>query len=193
MLVALAAVNAIFITWAMVLDARHSSALARAFGATPQEVAAGLSATQVLPALVGAVLGILGGIALFEAVTPSTRTIASLWWLIAVVLGTVVVVAGPTTIPARFGARRPVAEILRSELACDLKRTGSRRSMRVTKDVKGDSAVAGPTPVAPGGSRTRPPTPRAACSTAAAASEAPSNPHRGDARNQRIRHRRSVE
>jgi hypothetical protein len=34
-LVALAAVNAIFITWATALDARHASALARALGATP--------------------------------------------------------------------------------------------------------------------------------------------------------------
>jgi ABC-type lipoprotein release transport system permease subunit len=117
MLVALAAVNSIFITWATVLDARHSSALARALGATPQEVAAGLSAAQVLPALAGALLGVLGGIGLFEAVTPSTRTIPPLWWLVAVVLGTVVVVAGLTTIPARFGARRPVAPILQSELA----------------------------------------------------------------------------
>jgi uncharacterized membrane protein HdeD (DUF308 family) len=37
--------------------------------------------------------------------------------LIAVVLGTLLVVAGLTAIPARFGARRPVAEILQSELA----------------------------------------------------------------------------
>ena len=36
MLATLAAVNAIFITWATALDARHSSALARALGATPR-------------------------------------------------------------------------------------------------------------------------------------------------------------
>ena len=66
MLLALAAVNAIFITWATALDARHSSALARALGATPGEVSAGLSAAQVLPALAGAVLGVFpGGFALF--------------------------------------------------------------------------------------------------------------------------------
>ena len=53
-LLALAAVNAIFITWATALDARHSSALARALGATPQQVSAGFSAAQVLPALAGA-------------------------------------------------------------------------------------------------------------------------------------------
>jgi putative ABC transport system permease protein len=39
------------------------------------------------------------------------------WALVAVVLGTLVVVAGLTAIPARIGARRPVAEILQSETA----------------------------------------------------------------------------
>jgi putative ABC transport system permease protein len=62
-LVALAAVNAIFVTWATALDARHSAALARALGATPQQVSAGLSAALMLPALAGALLGIPGGIA----------------------------------------------------------------------------------------------------------------------------------
>jgi ABC-type lipoprotein release transport system permease subunit len=116
-LVTLAAVNAIFITWATALDARHSSALARALGATPQQVSAGLSAAQVLPALAGAALGIPGGIALFAA-TSDTDTIAPpLWQLLAVVPGTVLVIAALTAIPARLGARRPAAEILRAERA----------------------------------------------------------------------------
>ena len=117
-LVALAAVNAIFITWATALDARHSSALARALGATPQQVSAGLSAAQVLPALAGALLGIPGGIELIAAADPdSTTPIPPLWQLLAVVPGTVLVVAVLTAIPARLSARRPVAEILQSELA----------------------------------------------------------------------------
>ena len=57
-LVALAAVNAIVVTWATALDARHSSALARALGATHSRSAQGSPAAQVLPALVGAALGI---------------------------------------------------------------------------------------------------------------------------------------
>jgi ABC-type lipoprotein release transport system permease subunit len=117
MLVALAAVNTIFITWATALDARHSSALARALGATPHEVSTGLSGAQVLPALIGAILGIPAGIGLYTAVDPDEAPIPPLWWLLAVVLGTVLVVAVLTTIPARLGARRPVAEILQAELA----------------------------------------------------------------------------
>jgi putative ABC transport system permease protein len=116
-LVTLAAVNAIFITWATALDAKRSSALARALGATPQQVSAGLSAAQVLPALAGAILGIPGGLALIAAVDPDSTTMPPLWQLLAVVPGTILVVAGLTAIPARISARRPVAEILQSELA----------------------------------------------------------------------------
>lgn len=44
-------------------------------------------------------------------------TMAPLWQLLAVVPVTVLVVAVLTIVPARLGARRPVAEILQSELA----------------------------------------------------------------------------
>jgi putative ABC transport system permease protein len=116
-LVALAAVNAIFITWATALDARRSSALTRALGATPRQVGAALSAAQLLPALAGAVLGIPGGLALLAAVDPDETTMPPLWELLAVVPGAVLVVAALTVVPARIGARRPVAEVLRSEIA----------------------------------------------------------------------------
>jgi ABC-type lipoprotein release transport system permease subunit len=123
-LLSLAAVNAIFITWATVLDNRHSSALARALGATPREVSAALAAAQVLPALVGAILGVLpGGFALFAAINAITggdsdrATLPSLWQLLAVVLATVLVVAALTAVPARLGGRRPVTETLQAELA----------------------------------------------------------------------------
>jgi ABC-type antimicrobial peptide transport system permease subunit len=115
-LVALAAVNAIVITWATALDSRHASAVARALGATPQQVSTGLTAAQLLSALAGAILGIPGGIALFAAVGDST-TLPPLWQLLAVVPATMPVVAALTAVPARIGARRPVARILQSEHA----------------------------------------------------------------------------
>jgi hypothetical protein len=115
-LLALAAVNAIFVAWATALDARRPSALARALGSTPRQVSAGLSAAQVLPALIGASLGIPGGIWLVNVADPDpTTTLPALWQLLAVVPATVLVVAALTAIPARVGARRPVAEILASE------------------------------------------------------------------------------
>jgi putative ABC transport system permease protein len=123
-LLSLAAVNAIFISWATVLDNRHCSALARALGATRREVSAALAAAQVLPALVGAVLGVFpGGFALFAAINAITggdgekATLPPLWQLLAVVSATVLVAAMLTAVPARLGGRRPVADTLRAELA----------------------------------------------------------------------------
>jgi putative ABC transport system permease protein len=118
-LLALAAVNAIFITWATVLDNRHSSALARALGATPRQVSAGLSAAQVLPALAGAALGIPGGIALLKNTAGDADAFPapSLWLLLAVLVGTALAVGVLTAIPARLGGRRPAAETLQAEFA----------------------------------------------------------------------------
>jgi hypothetical protein len=113
-LVALAAINAIVITWAAALDARPASALARALGATPGEISAGLSAAQVLPALAGALLGIAGGLALWAVIGDEHDP--TYGQLLAVVPVTVLVVAALTTIPVRLAARRPVTETLRAEL-----------------------------------------------------------------------------
>jgi ABC-type antimicrobial peptide transport system permease subunit len=118
MLLVLAVVNAIFIAWAMALDARHSSAITRALGATPRQVGAGLAVAQMFPALAGALLGIPGGIGLYDAAkNGGSTTVPPTWWLAATVLATVAVMALLTVIPARAGARRPVAEILQTEIA----------------------------------------------------------------------------
>ncbi|GGO71940.1 ABC transporter permease [Nonomuraea cavernae] len=118
-LLSLAAVNAIVITWATVLDNRHASALARALGATPREVSGALAAAQVLPALLGAVLGVFpGGWALFAAIVTITggdsdkATLPALWQLTVMVLAAVLVVAALTSVPAYLGGRRPVTETL---------------------------------------------------------------------------------
>lgn len=57
-LVVFAAVNAIFIAWTTALETRHAASLARALGATTGQIIAGLSAAQILPALIAAALGI---------------------------------------------------------------------------------------------------------------------------------------
>jgi putative ABC transport system permease protein len=110
-------VNAICVTWATVLDSNHSSAIARALGATPHQVSTGLSAAQILPALAGAMLGIPGGLGLLALVSADPTTPPPLWWLLATVIGAAFVIAGLTGIPARISAHRTVAEILQSELA----------------------------------------------------------------------------
>jgi putative ABC transport system permease protein len=118
-LTALAAINAVFITQATVLDAARPSALARTFGATPRQVSAGLTAAQLLPALVAGIVSIPAGIGVFKIASAGAggapNASIPVWWMVAVVLGTVVAVAGLTLFPARAGARRPVAVVLRSE------------------------------------------------------------------------------
>jgi len=120
-MVTLAAINAIFITQATVLDARRPSALARALGATPRQVSAGLSTAQLLPALVAGLAGLPVGMVLVKLAVglgggnASGVTTPPVWWLIAVVAGTLVAVAGLTAIPARLGARLPAATVLAAE------------------------------------------------------------------------------
>jgi putative ABC transport system permease protein len=117
-LVALAVLNAVFTAWAAALDAPHSSALARALGATPQQVSGGPAARQMLPALAGTLLGIPLGIGLFKAVNGTGQAVVpSASWLVTVVLATLVAVALLTSIPARITARRPSAEVLAAEAA----------------------------------------------------------------------------
>ncbi|MFI7462121.1 FtsX-like permease family protein [Nonomuraea sp. NPDC049646] len=118
-LLCLAAVNAVVITWATVVDNRHASALARALGATPRAVTAALATAQVLPALLGAVLGVFpGGFLLFAAINAITGgdgdkvSLPPSWQLIVLVPATALVVAALTSVPAHLGGRRPVTATL---------------------------------------------------------------------------------
>jgi putative ABC transport system permease protein len=114
-LVALAALTVIFAALATVLDARRASAVTLAVGATPRQVRAGLIMAQVIPALPGAILGLPLGIGLFKVAGHGLNGLPSAGWLVAAVLGTVIVVAALTSVPARIGLRRPVAEMLQAE------------------------------------------------------------------------------
>jgi putative ABC transport system permease protein len=117
-LITLAAFNAVFTAWATALDARHASALARALGASPRQISAGISTAQVIPALPGALLGVPLGIGLFAAANHAgIVTVPPASWLAAAVLGTLLAVAMLASIPARIGAHRPVSEILRADTA----------------------------------------------------------------------------
>ena len=119
MLIVLAAINAILITWATVLDARHASALARALGATPQQVTAALSAAGFLSVLPGSLLGVPLGMGLLKAVAKSgdAYKLVPIWWFVLVILGTWLVTSVLTAITARIGSRHPTAQILQAELS----------------------------------------------------------------------------
>ena len=115
-LVVLAAINAIFTTWSTVIDAQRPTALTRALGATPWQISAGLTAAQLIPGLLAACLGIPVGLGLYQAAGGHLEEAAPpLWWLLAVIPGTLIVVGLLTAIPARIGATRSPAEVLRSD------------------------------------------------------------------------------
>jgi putative ABC transport system permease protein len=116
MLVALAVLNALFTTWATVLDARRSSALMRALGARARQVSSGLVVAQLLSALPGAILGVPLGLGLFKAAVQGGSLPPPLW-LVATVIGTLIVLAALTLVPARIGAMRPIVEVLQAEAA----------------------------------------------------------------------------
>ena len=78
---------------------------------------AGLAITQVIPALPGAILGLPLGLGLYKVAAHGVSGLPPVLWLVAAVLGTVVVVAALTSVPARIGLRRPVAEMLQTEAA----------------------------------------------------------------------------
>jgi putative ABC transport system permease protein len=118
---ALAAINAVFITHSTAVDARQSSALARALGASPPQVAAALSAMQLIPAVPGALLGIPLGLGLVAAVAhhdgSASLPLPPAWWLAVMVASVLAAMTVLTAIPARAGARRSPAEILQAESA----------------------------------------------------------------------------
>jgi putative ABC transport system permease protein len=116
MLVVLALLNALFTTWATVLDARRASALMRALDARQGQVSSGLVIAQLLSALPGAILGVPLGLALFSADVSGAALPPSLW-LAAVVIGTLAVLAALTVVPARIGSMQPIVGALESEAA----------------------------------------------------------------------------
>ena len=112
--IALTTINAIFTTWATVIDAQRPTAITRALGATPGQITAGLTTFQLMPGLFPPPRYPLG-LALYQLAGGhvSEESPPVLWLL--VIPGTLIVVAGLTAIPARIGASRPVADVLRSE------------------------------------------------------------------------------
>jgi putative ABC transport system permease protein len=116
MLVLLAAVNAVFVAWTTALDARHPAALARALGATPNQITTGLSAAQLFPTLAGALLGILAGVGTYYAAkTGGDVVLPSALSLLALLVATLLVIAALTALPTRIANRTPAIEALQAE------------------------------------------------------------------------------
>src|SRR5258705_13800854 len=98
--------------------ARPWPSWARALGATPRTVAAGLTAAQLLPAVPGTLFGIPLGLGLFAAADHGgLETVPPARGLAAAGLATLAAAAGLAAGPARVGARPPAAEILQAQTA----------------------------------------------------------------------------
>jgi ABC-type lipoprotein release transport system permease subunit len=116
-LVVLALVNAVLVAWATVQDARHTMAVERALGASPEQATLAVVFAQLISAIPGAVLGVPVGVGLYTAVGRHSSSVPSAIGIVAVVLLTLLAIAALTTIPASIGARRPVADVLQAETA----------------------------------------------------------------------------
>jgi putative ABC transport system permease protein len=70
-----------------------------------------------MSALPGAILGVPLGIGLFKIAAKGLSGLPPTLSLVATVLGALLAVAALTSVPARIGTKRPVAEILQTEAA----------------------------------------------------------------------------
>ncbi|MBV9832112.1 MAG: FtsX-like permease family protein, partial [Marmoricola sp.] len=100
LLTVMAAVNLVFVTRATSVDARRLLAVVRSLGASPAETAWGVGVAQLVPAVAGLVLGVLSGVALFQALSVAHPVMPSVVQLLGLSLLTVGLVLVLTAIPA---------------------------------------------------------------------------------------------
>jgi putative ABC transport system permease protein len=117
LLIALAVVNTITLTWTTAIEARANMAIAHTLGATPGQITAGLSTAQLLPSLPGAIIGVPLGIGLLSLFAARNSAEPPSSWLLGAALATLLATAALTALPARLAARRPVAQTLSAETA----------------------------------------------------------------------------
>ena len=115
-LVLLAVVNALVITWATSVDSRKPLGVARALGATTEHLSGGLSTALLIPAVPGAIAGIPLGLLFVTAASHGSRaTTPSALWLAGTCLYVVAALGVLSAIPARIEARRAAIEVLESD------------------------------------------------------------------------------
>ncbi|TMR22686.1 FtsX-like permease family protein [Nonomuraea turkmeniaca] len=117
LLIALAVVNTITLTWTTAIEAQANMAIARTLGATPGQISAGLSIAQLLPSLPGAVIGVPLGVGLLSLFAARNSAEPPTSWLLGAALAALLATAALTALPARLAARRSVAQALSAETA----------------------------------------------------------------------------
>jgi putative ABC transport system permease protein len=117
-LIVLAAINALLIAWTTAVDTAAPSAFARALGATPGQVGAGLALAQSIPALGAAAIGIPIGIAIYLAALATGGDDAAGGpgpWLVVAVPAILLLTVALTLVPNQLAARQPVVDALRGD------------------------------------------------------------------------------
>lgn len=116
-LVLLAVVNALIITWATSVDSRTTLGVSRALGATTEQLSGGLSTALLIPAIPGAIAGIPLGLLFVAAVSHGSRaTTPSALWLAGTCLAVTAAIGVLSAIPARIEARRAAIDVLESDI-----------------------------------------------------------------------------
>ncbi|SDK82023.1 putative ABC transport system permease protein [Nonomuraea maritima] len=117
LLLALAVVNTVTLTWTTAMEAQANLAIARTLGATPGQVTAGLSVAQLLAGLPGAIAGVPLGQGLLSIFAAPNAVDPPSSWLAGAVLVAVLATAALTALPARLLSRTSVARVLSAETA----------------------------------------------------------------------------
>jgi putative ABC transport system permease protein len=121
MLLVITATTLVAIALLSVRERIRDYGVLKAIGLTPAQIASSLVGAHSALALLAALVAIPVGITFFRGVYalaggPSTDiVIAPWWWLALVPLGTVLVAASTTVLPARLATRIPTADALRYE------------------------------------------------------------------------------
>ncbi|MCQ4043060.1 ABC transporter permease [Streptantibioticus rubrisoli] len=115
-LVALSALNTVFLGWSAAVQARRALTIVRTLGATPGQVVTALCVAQLLPAVPGLVTGIPAGLGLYWAfsitmVTPPGSRLLTAALVILLAVGAL------TALPAWVHTRSPAGRALNAEPA----------------------------------------------------------------------------
>jgi putative ABC transport system permease protein len=116
-LVVLAGINAVFISWTTVMEMRRASAILRALGASAHQLLGGLACAQLVSCLVGAIIGVLAGVGLLAAVgnVAVPKAFPGWQWVALLFVASLAVLSGLTIVGARLTGNLPVATVLQEE------------------------------------------------------------------------------
>jgi putative ABC transport system permease protein len=99
------------------VDSRKPLGVARALGATTEQLSGGLATALLIPAVPGAIAGIPLGLLFVTAASQGSRAIIpSPLWLACACLSVVAAIGVLSAVPARIEARRAAVDVLEPDI-----------------------------------------------------------------------------